>query len=353
MPSAPRIAAFLLLGCLAAFPIPSDAAAKHPVSFASYQVAVPGGMAKGYLAYPTDVAPTTLLVVAHGCCTAMGAWSASVANGYYRMGAWAATYGVAVVGMQYSGPGHWDVAAGARDTIAATLDLQARWTITRTVIWGASMGGEVSGMAVAQRPDLYDDWVDQYGVTDLEEEFAVLGHLGVAPPAPARPTQVGSWILEETGGLPGQVPDAAWSSRSPVQLAAGMRGLGHAYLVHGVADLIVPVSQSLKMRDALVKAGVPVTLRVVTSGAYEQDGGVQGPFVPFVGAPVVPTPEGHTLGAHNTIGAAEAFVLLNELLAGGEPDAGVADTVQVVDYHACYVNYTYSRMAPCRVTKTG
>jgi hypothetical protein len=342
---------WLALGILLAIPFPGDAAgATHPVSFSRYSVAVEGGTALGYLAYPTDVVPTTLLVVAHGCCVAWGGWSASVATGYYRMAAWAATYGVAVVGMDYTGNGHWNVAAGARDTLAATEDLRARWPIQRTVLWGASMGGEVSGMAVAQRPDLFDDWVDQYGVTDLAEELLVVGGLGLTEPTAAHPTQAGSsWILDETGGPPGATPEQAWTSRSPAQLAAGMRGLRHAYLVHGVGDTLVPVSQSLRMHDALVREGIPVTLRLVTSGASTKDGGVEGPYLPMLGIPTAPTPEGHTVAGHNNIGAAEAFGILNVLLAGGEPDAGVPDTVQVIDYHGCWAE-RYSALSPCRET---
>jgi pimeloyl-ACP methyl ester carboxylesterase len=333
---------------LLAIQVPGAAGTQHPIVFARYSVAVAGGTALGYLAYPTDVVPTTLLVVAHGCCIAIGSWSASLANSYYRMSAWAATYGIAIVGMDYSGPGHWDVAAGARDTLAATLDLRARWNITRTILWGASMGGEVSGMAAAARPDLFDYWVDQYGVADLQQEFTLLGSLGTDASKVGSPGS--SWILDETGGLPTGPSDPAWAARSPVVLAAGMQGLRHAYLAHGVGDTLVPVAQALQMHDALVRAGVPVTLHLATTGANARDGGVEGPYVPPLGAPVVPTPEGHTVAGHNTLGAAEAFAFLYELLAGREPDAGRADTVQVVDYHACWVHDRFSPAVACRAT---
>ncbi|MHB8605683.1 MAG: alpha/beta hydrolase family protein, partial [Thermoplasmatota archaeon] len=138
------VVASALLLALPVFALAGPASDAHPIASARYSVVVDGEQALGYLAYPTDITPTTLLVFGHGCC------GKPDQSGF--VDAYASAYGAVVVAMDYRGPGGWDVMKGAADLVAATRDLQARFPITHTVLWGISMGGETTGMAVAQAP---------------------------------------------------------------------------------------------------------------------------------------------------------------------------------------------------------
>ncbi len=290
----------------------------HAATVERYSITVDGETALGWLAYPATGTPTALLVIGHGCCGKPDQ-SGTVA-------AYADAYGAVAVAMDYRGPGHWDVMKGHRDLIGATEDLYARFpSITRTVIWGLSMGGETTGMAVAARPDLFDYWVDSFGVVDLIQEFAALGlYPGVSPNPNNTTNPTGSWIVEETGGTPATASDA-YLARSPAYHADGMRGLKRAYIAHGIGDLIVQYSQSRLLYANLVANGVPVSLdTVVTRG-----GGVQGPFLPVVGTQTVPTPVGPA--AHDGAAIGYSAETVAALLTGGEPDAGTAFREWVVD----------------------
>lgn len=299
---------------LLALPLLPPASASH-VAVERYSVTVDGETAQGWLAYPTTAPPTTLLVYGHGCC------GKPDQSAFVR--SYAEAYGVVAVAMDYRGPGGWDVMKGSRDLVAATVDLQARFPIQRTVVWGVSMGGETTGMAVAQRSDLYDYWVDTFGVTNLFEEFVALGHYpGVSPNPndPGNPTR--SAIVAETGGTPLTAPQA-YADRSPVLMADDMVGLRRAYVTHGVGDLVVPYSMSREMFESLRLAGVPATLWTVTTGG----GGVQGPY----GAPAPPANAPVGPAAHDGRGAHPSSWIVDQLLRGLEPDAGAPHVEHVAD----------------------
>lgn len=288
------LAAFVLFVLPAIGPVSTEAqAAGLPdVTYERYQVTVDGEVAKGYLAYPTGSTPTTLLVIAHGCCNKLNpaGWSEAQAFGNSTSRSWniddtARAYGVAVVGMDFRGPGYFDVWKGHLDTIAATEDLQGRWPIERTILYGGSMGGTVSGLAVAARPDLYDAWINLYGAVNLFEIFATFGFMpGIVPAVdPDDPTAAdttnptGSWMVAEMGGLPATVPEE-WIKRSPAFQAHRMVGLPRAYHCYGVGDAYVPISQALEMQAALTAAGVPSSLYI----NVVERGGIQGPMRPGV-----------------------------------------------------------------------
>lgn len=261
-----------------------------------WSVAVDGEVAAGTLAYPASVVPTTLVVLGHGCC---GRRAAEAFNPLLHQ--LAAQFGVVAVVMDYRGSGGWDVARGARDLVEATKVLQARFPITRTIIWGVSMGGETTGMAVAERPELFDYWVASIGVMDLAQQWAVPGFRNL--------------IEAETGGTPVSHPEA-YRRRSPVDLAEAMGGIERAYLTHGVGDMIVPAQQSHAMHDALVDAGIKVSSYTVTTN---QDG-ITGPIAPGLGLIFVPTPIG--VAGHDDTSIEHSFAIVERLIAGDAPDAG-------------------------------
>ena len=292
--------------------------AAHAATVERYAITVDGETALGWAAYPATATPTKLLVFGHGCCGKPDQ-SAFVS-------AYADAYGAVAVAMDYRGPGRWDVMKGHRDLIAATEDMQARFpSITRTVLWGISMGGETTGMAVAARPDLFDYWVDTFGVTDLIQEVGALGlYPGVSPNPNDTTNPTGSWIVEQTGGTPATAPQA-YLDRSPAYHADTMRGITRAYLSHGTGDLIVQYSQSRLMFENLVANGVPASLTTVLT----RGGAVQGPFVPNAAIPAVPTPVAPS--AHDGSAIAYSQETVHYLLSGQEPDNGTAFREWVVD----------------------
>lgn len=310
--------------------MPSAGASHGAIVSGRYSVVVDGESALGWVAFPSSPAPTTLLVFGHGCC--------GKPNQEAFARAYAQSYHIAVVAMDYRGPGGWDVLKGSEDLVAATIDLQARFPISRTVIWGISMGGETTGMAVAARADLYDYWVNTFGVTNLFEEFVALGHYpALAPNAnnPSNPT--GSAIVRETGGFPFTVPEE-YRLRSPALRTSEMVGLKRAYIAHGIGDKIVPYSMSRETFEGLVANGVPVTLATVLT----RPGSEQGAYpicCGLPGGPPVATPAGPVgtpLGtaAHDGAGGAPSYGVVDALLRGLEPDAGTPFREHVVDYTA-------------------
>jgi pimeloyl-ACP methyl ester carboxylesterase len=211
-----------------------------------YAVEVAGTTATGLVAVPPD-SPRTLVVVAHG-------WGESSASHRDEMKALAEA-GALAVAMDYRGPdAAFKVQAGVEDTVAATLDLQTRWPgLERTFAFGWSMGGEVVLLAAMAAPaGTYDYVFSGAGVTDPAGFWNVT--------EAARPA-----LESEAGGAPSAVP-AAYAARSPVARAAELAGkdVARIVLVHGVADDVVPVEQSLRMAQALRQTGVPTSVYVAT-----------------------------------------------------------------------------------------
>lgn len=163
--------------------------------------------------------------------------------------------------------GEWNLWAGWRDVAAAT-----RWyrdahpEIARTVLWGWSQGGTVSGLAAAHGPrGLFDYWVDNYGPADDFTMWALGG--GVDPDLPAQ-------IERDAGGCSPLECPAAYAQRSPALLAARM-DVRRAFLVHGTADDVVPYAASVEMRAGLLAAGKPTSMYTVVTGR-----GLDGTVVP-------------------------------------------------------------------------
>jgi acetyl esterase/lipase len=217
----------------------------------AYTVTVGGQVATGLLAVPANPAPAVLLVFCHGFGGAASNFNGNLAD--------AANRGYLAVAMDYRGAqSAWKVWTGWQDTLAATLDLRARYpSVQRTIVWGISMGGEVSGLAVAYAPaGTYQYWVEDAGVEDLVEEWAT------------EPGFQGA-IQAETGGNPAQVPQA-YLDRSPVAhpLDIGREGLARAFLTHAAGDTIVTSTQADEMAAGLAAARVPFTLYAVPSTAH-------------------------------------------------------------------------------------
>jgi pimeloyl-ACP methyl ester carboxylesterase len=214
----------------------------------AFSLMVDGQAALGYVGVPASGTSDKLVVICHGFGGAAKDWQ-DVLKGL-------ADGGVLAVAMDYRGAQDaWKVRAGVNDTLAVTRALQALHPhLNMTILYGWSMGGEVSGMAVAEAPPgTFDFWFDGAGVTDLPAMWMQ------APPF--RPA-----IERETGGPPDAVPEA-YRTRSPAMLGDRIAeaGLRRAYLVYAPADTIVPADHGESMFRALQDAGVAVTHYAVTS----------------------------------------------------------------------------------------
>lgn len=245
-------------------------------------VTVDGQRATGFVAYPSS-APKGIVAFAHGYGHTALSWSHHLR--------WAAReLGVVAVAMDYRGlkvtapkkdgdlPGSrgWPVQAGALDTIAGTQALE-RCAKGPNVMFGVSMGGNVSGLVVAegaQRKDksgpLFDYWIDVEGVTNMAETY--LEARALQPALGGDATTAVEDISAETGGPIEAVPQA-YAKRSVVtrgaDIAAG--GLKGAVIIHGVDDGKAGYNQSVEMAAALEVEGVPAQLFTVLRRTPESE----------------------------------------------------------------------------------
>jgi hypothetical protein len=233
------------------------------------------GLASGRYALPAAAAPEYLVVMFHG----HGNDSCSWRNHLRR----AAEGGAIAVAMDYTGQRQepienygWFARAGAADSIAAAqLFLEKYPSITTVIAFGVSMGGNVSGVAVAS-PDavradgspLWDYWIDIEGVNNLTEEYFVAR--GVAPVNEGGAIAQAE-IEEENGGSFEEVPERYFEITNTYR-APDMAALKGAIIINGLDDGLVPTNQSPEFAAALTVAGVPVhEFGVVLDGGAPDD----------------------------------------------------------------------------------
>ncbi|WP_256670646.1 alpha/beta hydrolase family protein [Nocardia cyriacigeorgica] len=200
--------------------------------------------------------------------------------------------------------GEWNLWAGWRDVVAATQWYKSEHPISRTVLWGWSQGGTTSGLAAAHGPrGLFDYWVDNYGPADVFTRW-----MGAAGDPVMR-----AQIERDAGGCAPMVCPQAYAERSPA-LLAGRMSVRRAFLIHGIADPIVPYAASMQMRAALLASGKPSSLYTVVSGR-DLNGAVM--------------PGDHSIGP----AFFEGGCVVERLLLGAEPVDG-PDRDYVVDVAA-------------------
>jgi dipeptidyl aminopeptidase/acylaminoacyl peptidase len=239
----------LALAALLALPLvpPAQGDAGHVVPFS---VLVDGQVATGLLGIPASGASAALVVMCHGYGGSASGWQAQLQD--------LADRGYLAVAMDYRGDG-WNVFNGSADTIAAARALRAQHPeVQRTVLWGFSMGGQVSGLAVMRAHGLFDYWLDSDGAVDWLETFPL------SPRA----------LSHEAGGYPWEVPQV-WLDNAPALNQTGFlgSGLARAYITHGSADPLVTIDQGQQLFVNLVRQGVPVSFYVVATGPGPRVGG--------------------------------------------------------------------------------
>ncbi|MEF8808103.1 S9 family peptidase [Natronomonas sp.] len=110
----------------------------------------------------------------------------------------------------------------------------------RVAVFGGSYGGYSAYWQLVQYPSLYDAGVAWIGLTDLEEMFeTTMPHFRTE-------------LMEKYLGTPADAPDL-YRERSPITYAENLSA--PLFMIHGVNDRRVPVSQARLFRDRLKELG--------------------------------------------------------------------------------------------------
>jgi pimeloyl-ACP methyl ester carboxylesterase len=226
---------------------------------------------------PAAVEPTVLIAMFHGYGNDSCSWRRHLQR-FAGTGAlaFAMDYEPYAGAPANHGRRGWSVQRGALDSIAQATYFLAHYPSIRTVIsFGISMGGNASGLAVAQqakRADgspLFDYWIGVEGVSNLTEEYEALAPLGNVN-AGAEEFRID--VERETGGTLQAAPEAFRQrtvvARAPDIAAGGLKG---AVLVHGIDDGLVPNNQVHEMTGALRGVGVPVEVYNVVRSRTAED----------------------------------------------------------------------------------
>ena len=313
-------------------PKPDDPCTGSPNQVDRMSLPVGDQMAWALVATPTRK-PVGIVVFDHGYGHTMQSWHEHVRRT-------AADLGVIAIAPNYRNqplPGQpnadrgWRVAEGAQDTIAFARYFEQRCRPTGpNVVYGVSMGGNTSGLVVAQQPmerdkPLFDYWVAVEPAVNVSETYA---GATVLAPANAYATKAKADIEQAFGGTPLEVPDV-YAERTVVNrtddiAAAGLKGV---VVVHGLADGLVPYNQSRELHALLRARGVPVdfwtavtreegTASGTTLDGYVHQGVGTGITSPFAGHASETDPE-HVVGA-------AGFRALDRLYSGADFVCGEA-----------------------------
>jgi dipeptidyl aminopeptidase/acylaminoacyl peptidase len=136
----------------------------------------------------------------------------------------------------WGGAEQGDVVTGA-EHVLATYDFLDE---DRVVVFGGSYGGYSAYWEMVQYPEFFDAGIAWIGLTDLEDMYEnTMPHYRTE-------------LMEKYLGTPEEEP-ALYETRSPVTHVENVDA--PLFLVHGVNDRRVPVSQARLFRDALDEAG--------------------------------------------------------------------------------------------------
>ena len=240
-----------------------------------FTVVVEGQKATGHYSVP-DSRPTGLVVINHGYGHSSYSW-------IEHMKRMSEELGVIAVAMDYRGTTFepqpwpkdgvpatrgWRVMEGAEDSIAATkLLLETCSSIEKTVIFGVSMGGNTSGLALALAAEekkgnddpLFDYWIDAEGAVNVTETY-----FGARALAAGNEFAKNAYedIVQEMGGVEFEENPEPYVEHSVVSRieeieASGVKGV---VVIHGANDGLVPINQSRELVSGLVDQEIPVDM---------------------------------------------------------------------------------------------
>lgn len=241
------------------------------------------GVATGLYALP-DKKPTGMVLFDHGYGHTSASWAQHMKNAADR-GLIAITpdYRGLQISPDSNGDGlpesrGWDVMAGAEDTVAAAQLFEAACkSIEEIVVFGVSMGGNTSGLAVSmaakeRRADgspLFDYWVDVEGAVNVIETY-----FGARVLAPVNEFAANAQadIEREMGGTFEENPEA-YADHAVVNHMGDIKesGVKGVILVHGVDDGLVPYNQSREMATLLAASEIPYDMFTVGRESKETD----------------------------------------------------------------------------------
>ena len=259
-------------------------------------IPVQGQTATGRYTLP-ESDPKTLVVFAHG----YGHTSASWVD--HMRGA-AADHGVIAVAMDYRGTYEqrnedgsttirgWFVKEGAADMIAATQMFQGMCpSIEETVLFGVSMGGNASGLALARASEesaadggpLFDYWFDVEGAVNVMETYA---GASVLAPANTFAANAKADIEDELNGTPAENPDGyrdlAVVSHADEIGDSGVRGVA---VIHAIEDGLVPYNQAREIVPELVSQGIPTEVYTLAGKGEGESGTTISGYSPVKDSP--------------------------------------------------------------------
>lgn len=239
---------------------------------------VDGGSASGQYALPEED-PETLVVFGHGYGHISDSWVEHMKRVARELGAVAVTMDYRGTYKDEDGNNRgWFVKEGADDMIAATQLFQNQCSsITQTVIFGVSMGGNSTGLAVARSAEyenaqggpLFDYWFNIEGAVNVVETYA---GASVLAPANTFAANAKADIEDEMNATLQEDPqgyaDLAVVSHADEIGASGIKGV---VMVHAIEDGLVPYNQSRELVPLLLSQGIPTEM--FTAGRHEGEPG--------------------------------------------------------------------------------
>jgi acetyl esterase/lipase len=253
-----------------------------PANVQTLDLTVNGQPTWGLFAMPAKPAKG-IVVFAHGYGHTAESWRKHIADT-------AARDGVVAVAMDYRGqvdtPGTplptsrgWQVQEGAEDSIAAAQLFERACNGAKTIVmYGVSMGGNTSGLAVAAQAKrhngapLFDYWFDVEGADNVTETYNEARAL--AGTGNAFANNAVADIEREMGGT-FEAKHDVYLERTTVNRADDIKaaGIKGVVMIHGVDDGLVGYNQTPEMYARLTALGIPVDVwTALTRGDKSEPG---------------------------------------------------------------------------------
>ena len=220
---------------------------------------------KLYLFAPKDRKPTHPgIVFVHG-----GAWKKGSPAVHFRQAAYMASKGYVCASIEYRLSGEAAFPAAVEDAKCAVRWMRAnakkyRIDPDRIAAAGGSAGGHLVAMlGVMNEEDGLEGMGGHAGYSSRVN--AVVAFYGMFDFRKLQVKNPEGAIAAFLGGLPDEVPEV-YKQASPITYVD--KSDAPFLLLHGTADKLVPIKQSMDMKEALEKAGVRAEVYVAEGGGH-------------------------------------------------------------------------------------